>query len=246
VRATLVVGADGRSSTVREKAGLEVIDYGAPIDVLWFRLTRQADDPPQAFGFVGVQQFMVLINRDEYWQCAFVIRKGSFDERRARGLEAFRDEIGRCAPFLASRTDELTDWDAVKLLSVKVDHLRKWYREGLLCIGDAAHAMSPVGGVGINIAIQDAVATANLLAEPLRNGSLALDDLEKVQRRRDKPARLTQKVQIFLHKHLLERIFDSPEQIKPPLLMKLFEDFPATRSIPARIIGVGFRPEHVK
>jgi 2-polyprenyl-6-methoxyphenol hydroxylase-like FAD-dependent oxidoreductase len=245
IRADLVVGADGRSSTVREKAGLEVIDFGAPIDVLWFRLTRRADDPPQAFGFVAVQQFMVLINRDKYWQCAYVIRKGSFDERRRRGLEAFRDDIGRCAPFLASRTGELVDWDAVKLLSVKVDHLRRWYRDGLLCIGDSAHAMSPVGGVGINIAIQDAVATANILAEPLRNGSLALEDLEKVQLRRDKPARLTQKVQIFLHKHLLERIFDSPEQIKPPLLMKLFEDFPAARSIPARIIGIGFRPEHV-
>jgi 2-polyprenyl-6-methoxyphenol hydroxylase-like FAD-dependent oxidoreductase len=246
IRADLVVGADGRSSTVRAKGGLEVIDLGAPIDVLWFRLSKQANDPPQAFGFVGVAQFMVLINRGEYWQCAYVIQKGGFEEKRARGLEAFRNEITRCTPFFGQRVSEIKNWDDVKLLSVKVDYLRKWHREGLLCIGDSAHAMSPVGGVGINLAIQDAVATANLLAEKLRAGQIREADLHSVQVRREKPARLTQKVQVFLHKHLLKRIFDSTEIISPPLPMRLFEKFPRLRSLPARMIGIGFRPEHIQ
>jgi 2-polyprenyl-6-methoxyphenol hydroxylase-like FAD-dependent oxidoreductase len=246
VRADLVVGADGRSSTVRDRGGLEVVDLGAPIDVLWFRVSKQADDPPQAFGFVSAGQFMVLIDRGDYWQCAYVIRKGSFEAQRARGLEAFRKDIGLCAPFLARRMNEIARWDVVKLLAVKVDHLRKWHRDGLLCIGDSAHAMSPVGGVGINLAIQDAVATANLLAEKLRSGRIQEEDLRSVQRRRERPARLTQKVQVFIHKHLLERIFDSTEIISPPFAMQLFEEFPRLRSLPARMIGIGFRPEHIK
>jgi 2-polyprenyl-6-methoxyphenol hydroxylase-like FAD-dependent oxidoreductase len=246
VRADLVVGADGRSSTVRARGGLEVVDLGAPIDVLWFRVSKQADDPPQAFGFVSAGQFMVLIDRGDYWQCAYVIRKGSFEAQRARGLESFRKEVGRCAPFLAQRMSEIEKWDDAKLLAVKVDHLRKWHRAGLLCIGDSAHAMSPVGGVGINLAIQDAVATANLLAEKLRAGRIQEEDLRSVQLRREKPARLTQKVQIFMHKHLLERIFDSPQAIPPPLPLLLFEKFPRLRSLPARMIGMGFRPEHIK
>jgi 2-polyprenyl-6-methoxyphenol hydroxylase-like FAD-dependent oxidoreductase len=246
VRAGLVVGADGRSSTVRAKAGLEVIDLGAPIDVLWFRLPKRADDPPQSFGFIAQQQFMVLIERGDYWQCAYVIRKGSFDQIRSRGLEAFRADLGRCAPFLARGTDEVKSWDDVKLLSVKVDHLRKWHREGLLCIGDSAHAMSPVGGVGINLAIQDAVATANLLAEKLWAGEIHEADLQLVQARRSRPARLTQKVQIFLHNHLLEPIFDSKEMIPTPVPMQLLEKFPRLRTIPARMVGIGFRPEHIK
>jgi len=172
VRAELVVAADGRSSMLRERAGLEVIDLGAPIDVLWFRLSRKAGDPPQAFGFVSAGQFMVLIDCADYWQCAYVIRKGSFEEKQRRGFQPFREDIGRCAPFLAERAGEIAQWDDVKLLSVKVDHLREWYREGLLCIGDSAHAMSLVGGVGINLAIQDAVATANLLAPKLLNNAL--------------------------------------------------------------------------
>jgi len=246
IRAGLVVGADGRSSIVRARAGLEVVDLGAPIDVLWFRMSKQPNDPPQAFGFVGVEQFMVLINRGEYWQSAYVIRKDSFEEKRARGLEAFRQEVARCAPFLGQRVSEIKEWDEVKLLSVKVDHLRKWHRDGLLCIGDAAHAMSPVGGVGINLAIQDAVATANLLAEKLRAGQIQEADLHLVQMRRERPARLTQKVQVFMHKHLLERIFDSTEIIPPPLPMRLLEEFPRLRALPARMIGIGFRPEHIQ
>lgn len=246
VRARLVVGADGRSSTVRSRAAMEVIDSGVPIDVLWFRVSKHADDPPQAFGYVSAGQFMVLINRDEYWQCAYVIRKGAFSERQQHGLEAFRQEVARCAPFLSDRTQEITTWDEVKLLSVKVDHLRTWHRDGLLCIGDAAHAMSPIGGVGINLAIQDAVAAANLLAPELIEGSLQAEDLAAVQKRRETPARMTQRLQIFLHKHMLERIFDSPDAIPPPLPLRLAEKFPRLRRLTARTIGVGFRPEHVR
>ena len=224
-----------------------MIDLGAPIDVLWLRLSKQPDDPPQAFGFVAARQFMVLIDRAAYWQCAYVIRKGGFEEKRARGLEAFRGEIARCAPFLGGRVGEIKNWDEVKLLSVRVDHLRTWHRDGLLCIGDSAHAMSPVGGVGINLAIQDAVAAANLLADKLRGGEIRETDLHAVQLRREKPARLTQRIQVFLHKHLLERIFDSPETISPPpFLLRLFETFPRLRSLPARMVGIGFRPEHIQ
>jgi 2-polyprenyl-6-methoxyphenol hydroxylase-like FAD-dependent oxidoreductase len=246
LRADLVVAADGRSSTVRARSGLDLIDLGAPIDVLWFRVTKKADDPPQAFGFVGAGQFMVLINRNDYWQCAYVIRKGSFEDRQRRGLQAFHEEVARCTPFLADRTAEIARWDDVKLLSVKVNHLRTWYREGLLCIGDAAHAMSPVGGVGINFAIQDAVATSNLLAPKLLNGAVSLSDLKAVQDRREWPAKMMQRVQVFLHKHLLERVFDSPETIPPPLLINMTEKFPTLRRIPARMVGLGFRPEHIK
>jgi 2-polyprenyl-6-methoxyphenol hydroxylase-like FAD-dependent oxidoreductase len=245
LRAELVVAADGRSSTVRERSGLELIDLGAPIDVLWFRVTKKVGDPPQAFGFVGAGQFMVLINRGDYWQCAYVIRKGSFEERLQRGLQAFQKEVARCVPFLADRTPEIAQWEDVKLLSVKVNHLRQWYREGLLCIGDAAHAMSPVGGVGINLAIQDAVATANLLASKLRDHKLSTEDLQAVQDRRERAAMWTQRVQVFVHAHLLERVFNSEKTIAPPLLLSMMERFPRLRRIPARMVGMGYRPEHI-
>ncbi|PYV63162.1 MAG: hypothetical protein DMG95_07685 [Acidobacteria bacterium] len=246
VGADLVVGADGRASTVRERAGLEVIDLGAPIDVLWFRVKKKDDDPRQAFGYVGAGQFMVLIDRGDYWQCAYVIRKGSYEEREQRGLQAFRDEVALCAPFLADRTREIAQWDDVKLLTVKVNHLRRWYREGLLCIGDAAHAMSPVGGVGINLAIQDAVATANLLAAKLRTHTVKMSDLKAVQTRRERAANVTQRVQVFLHKNVLEPIFESRETVAPPALLKLVERYPRLRRIPGRMLGMGFRPEHIR
>jgi len=245
VHADLTVGADGRHSTVRSSAGFEIIDLGSPIDVLWFRLTKHASDPPQSFGNVGPGKFMVTIDRRDYWQCAYVIPKGAFAEKQQRGLDAFRAEIADCAGFLQDRAAELKDWDQVKLLSVHVDHLRQWYREGLLCIGDSAHAMSPVGGVGINIAIQDAVAAANLLAEKLRTNTVSNADLQKVQARRERPARLTQRVQVFLHEHMLKPIFESKERIDAPWAMRLLNLFPPLRRIPARMIGVGFRPEHI-
>lgn len=246
VRAGLVVGADGRSSTIRDRARMEVIDYGAPIDVLWFRLPKHAGDPEFSFGFVGAGQFLVLIDRADYWQCAYVIRKGSFAERKARGLEAFREEVVRCASFVGDRITELAAWDSIKLLTVKVDHLREWFRDGLLCIGDSAHAMSPVGGVGINLAIQDAVATANLLAAKMRDHTLTPADLQAVQRRRGRPAILTQKVQVFLHEHFLERIFASEKPMDAPWAARLADALPLLRRIPARMIGLGFRPEHIR
>jgi 2-polyprenyl-6-methoxyphenol hydroxylase-like FAD-dependent oxidoreductase len=222
-----------------------VIDLGAPIDVLWFRLPKHPGDPEFSLGHVGAGQFMVLIDRDDYWQSAYVIRKGSFDDRRARGLEAFREEVARCTPFLRDRVGQLTTWDDVKLLTVKVDHLRQWYRDGLLCIGDSAHAMSPVGGVGINLAIQDSVATANLLAAKLRSGTVTVADLRAVQRRRERPAQLTQRAQVFLHEHFLERIFESTEPMDPPWPARLLALLPPLRRLPARMVGLGFRPEHV-
>ena len=246
VRADLVVGADGRASIVRERAGFEVIDSGAPIDVLWFRLPRRSDDPEQAFGYIGEGQFMVLLARGDYWQCAYIIRKGAFAEEQARGLEAFQAQVVRCVPFFHDRIRELKSWEEVKLLAVKVDHLRRWHREGLLCIGDSAHAMSPVGGVGINLAVQDAVAAANLLALGLREKSLSERDLQAVQARRERPARLTQRAQIFLHEHLLKPIFESAATIPPPLPIRLLQSVPRLRGLPARLIGIGFRPEHVR
>lgn len=190
VRADLVVGADGRHSTVRERAGLEIVDVGAPMDVLWMKLSRRPEDPGQTLGRFDTGRVFVMLNRDDYWQCAFVIPKGGFDEIKGRGLEFFREEIAHLAPYLRDRTAELADWSDVKLLSVSVDRLRKWYRPGLLCIGDAAHAMSPVGGVGINLAIQDAVTAANILARRFKEGTVSEDDLQAVQRRREFPTRL--------------------------------------------------------
>ncbi len=246
VRADLVVGADGRHSTLREKAGLEVLDVGAPMDVLWMRLSRRPDDPGQTLGRFDAGRIFVMLNREDYWQCAFVIPKGGFDEIRSRALAAFRDEIARLAPFLRDRTAELGDWSDIKLLSVSVDRLRLWHRPGLLCIGDAAHAMSPVGGVGINLAIQDAVAAANILAEPLRQGRVSEDDLHAVERRRTFPTRATQAMQVFIQNRVIGRVLGSTGKLSTPLLLRIFGQIPFMSRIPARLIGLGFRPEHVK
>jgi 2-polyprenyl-6-methoxyphenol hydroxylase-like FAD-dependent oxidoreductase len=245
IRATLVVGADGRKSIVRERAGLLVESLGAPIDVLWFRLTRRPSDPGQVLGRFVTGKVMVMLNRDSYWQCGFVIPKGAFEEIKDRGLDAFRAEIVSIAPFLSDRLEEVNDWNAIRLLTVMVDRLRKWYRSGLLCIGDAAHAMSPVGGVGINLAIQDAVATANILARPLAENYVSLSHLQKVQWRRELPTRLTQWAQVQIQKRVLSRALGSDNKMSGTGLIRLFKRYPVLQRIPARLIGIGVRPEHV-
>jgi 2-polyprenyl-6-methoxyphenol hydroxylase-like FAD-dependent oxidoreductase len=246
VYADLVVGADGRSSVVRDRSGLEIERLGAPIDVLWFRLPRQPNDQAQALGRFANGKIMVMINRGTYWQCGYVIRKGALQQIRERGLEAFRQDILSLAPFLGDRIKEIRDWDELKLLTVLVDRLRKWYRPGLLCIGDAAHAMSPVGGIGINLAIQDAVAAANILARPLSERWVSPSHLQKVQWRRELPTRLTQRGQVFVQDNILGRVLGSAEPVVAPWFLKLFKRFPVLRRIPARFIGLGVRPEHVR
>ena len=245
IRADLVVGADGRHSVVRERAGLQVDRFGVPMDVLWMRISRRADDPAQALGYVEGGHILVMLDRGDYWQCAFVIPKGAFDEIQQRGIDAFRATLASIVPFLRDRVGELSDWRDIKLLTVLVDRLRRWYRPGLLCIGDAAHAMSPIGGVGINLAIQDAVAAANALAEPLRRGACSEADLAKVQRRRELPTRLTQGAQLFAQNRVVRRALSGggPQQL--PLVLKLLRRFPVLRRIPARVVGVGVRPEHI-
>ena len=246
VRADLVVGADGRHSAVREQAGFEVDDLGAPMDVLWMRLSRHPDDPAQTLGRIDAGRILVMLNRERYWQCAFVIAKGGFDAIQGRGLPAFREEISRLVPYLRERTGELADWSDIKLLSVTVDRLRVWRRPGLICIGDAAHAMSPIGGVGINLAIQDAVAAANILAQPLLTRTLCDDDLRKVQRRREFPTRATQRLQVMVQNRVIGRVLQSAGRMAPPLVVRLFGKWSLLRRIPARVLGLGFRPEHVK
>jgi len=246
VRADLVVGTDGRHSTVRRLAGLEVEDRGAPMDVLWLRLSRRPDDGSDSLGRIEPGRFFIMIDRGDYWQCAFVIPKGGFNELRRKGLEAFRLAIVGLNPELSNRVREIASWDDVKLLTVAVDRLKRWYRPGLLCIGDAAHAMSPIGGVGINLAVQDAVATANILAAPLREGKVTEDELRKVQKRRQWPTEMTQALQIFIQNRVISSVLTMTTQPKPPFVAKLLNRFPWLRRLPARLIGMGFRPEHVR
>ena len=246
IRADLTIAADGRHSEMRKRAGLEVMQLGAPIDVLWMRMSRKPSDPGQVLGRIDRGKFLVMLDRDEYWQCAFVIPKGGLDALREKGLASFRDEMAGIAPFLADRVNELKDWDDIKLLSVAVDRLRRWYRPGFVCIGDAAHAMSPIGGVGINLAIQDAVAAANILAAPLSRNSVSERHLENIQRRRMFPTRATQALQIFLQDRVITPALKNPTKILSlPFPLKLFRRMPILRRIPARVIGMGFRPEHV-
>jgi 2-polyprenyl-6-methoxyphenol hydroxylase-like FAD-dependent oxidoreductase len=245
IRADLVVGADGRSSVIREKAGLPFEDFGAPMDVLWFRISRKESDPAQALGRIVAGRIFVMLNRGDYWQCGYVIAKGQADRVRAAGLPAFREGIVRIAPHMSDRVSEIATWDDVKLLTVQVNRLTRWSRPGLLCIGDAAHAMSPVGGVGINLAIQDAVAAANILAAPLREGRVTLDDLQRVQKRRDWPTRVTQRLQLAIQNRLIRSVLGATAPIKPPLVARLLSRSPRLRRIPGRLIGLGVRPEHV-
>ena len=246
VRAALIVGADGRHSVVRASAGLRVEEFGAPMDVLWFRLSRRPSDPADPMGRFDVGRIFIMLNRGDYWQCGFVIAKGTLDEIRAQGLPAFRDRVAKLATFAADRVHELQDWEPIKLLTVQVDRLRQWYRAGLLCIGDAAHAMSPVGGVGINLAIQDAVAAANVLATPLREGLVTLEHLQLVQKRRDWPTKMTQHVQLMVQNRIIKRVLNSSVPLTPPLALRLIARFPVLRRLPGRLIGLGIRPEHVR
>ena len=246
VRADLIVGADGRLSTVREKARLQTIDLGAPMDVLWMRLSQRPGDPKESMGRFDPGHVFVMIDRGDYWQCAFVIPKGGFDEVKRHGLDAFREDVARVAPFMRDRVAEIADWDHVKLLTVAVNRVREWCRPGLLCIGDAAHAMSPIGGIGVNLAVQDAVAAGNTLAEPLRRGPVGIDQLRAVQRRRELPTRITQRAQVIVQNRIIGRVLTTQAtSFAVPLPLRLMRAWPFLRRIPARIIGMGVRPEHV-
>jgi 2-polyprenyl-6-methoxyphenol hydroxylase-like FAD-dependent oxidoreductase len=246
IHADLVVGCDGRSSTVRAAAGLAVEDLGSPIDVLWFRLRKKASDPADILGHLGHGRMLVTIDRGDYWQCATVIASGGFERVRAAGMEAFRNAVIESARFLADRTQELKSFDDIKLLTVMVDRLTTWSKPGLLCIGDAAHAMSPIGGVGINLAVQDAVATANLLAAKLKSGTVRAGDLDLIRRRRQWPVRVIQRLQVTIQTKVLDPVISSaPQPLKVPPPLRLLDRFPWLRRWPAQLLGVGVRPEHV-
>jgi 2-polyprenyl-6-methoxyphenol hydroxylase-like FAD-dependent oxidoreductase len=246
VHADLVVGCDGRHSTVREKAGLQSDEYGAPMDALWFRITRRDSDGADVFGHIEAGALLVMLDRGDYWQCAYVIPKGGIDRVKANGIEAFRNRVVALSPFLADRVGELRSFDDVRLLSVMVNRLRQWWRPGLICIGDAAHAMSPIGGVGINIAVQDAVAAANRLAAPLKAGTTSSGHLQAIQARRDFPARMTQKIQLAMQNRIIGPALQSTRDPQPPWLFKWFDAFPILRRIPARLLALGIQPEHVQ
>ena len=245
IRADLIVGCDGRDSTVRDLAGFRVREFGVAIDVLWMRISKRGQDPGQTLGFFRHGRLLVLLDRGDYWQCGYVIPKGGFGAIQASGLKSFQTELVSMADFLRDRVNDLDDWSRIKLLTVQINRLEKWCRDGLLCIGDAAHAMSPAGGVGINLAIQDAVATANLLAEKLRRGPVSTVDLDEVRQRREWPTRIIQSVQTFIHRRVVTGR-QSSDSTKLPLVPRLMRDFPVLQRIPARFIGLGPRPEHVQ
>jgi 2-polyprenyl-6-methoxyphenol hydroxylase-like FAD-dependent oxidoreductase len=244
VLADLVIGCDGRHSTTRKAAGLDVIERGVPIDVLWFHISRHANDPDQVLGNINYGRVLILVNRGDYFQAGLLICKGAFAEVQSEGMDRFRQIIRQIAPYLGDRVDELKDWEQIKLLTVQVNRLRQWHRPGLLCIGDAAHAMSPAGGVGINLAIQDAVATANLLADPLREGRITEWWLAQVQRRREFPTRVTQQLQVFAHAGM-QRIFQNPGPARAPWQFKVAVQIPGIQHVLARAVGMGVLPEHI-
>ena len=245
IRADLTVGCDGRHAVSREAAHLPLAEQGVPIDVLWFLISRQSSDPEVGLGYVNHGRLIVLINRIDYFQTAYIIAKGGFDQIQRDSLDTFQANLERIVPFLAGRTAEIDSWDKVKLLSVQINHLERWSRPGLLCIGDAAHAMSPVGGIGINIAVQDAVAAANMLTEPLRTGTLAPEHLQQVQRYRDRAVLRTQAVQAFAHR-ILSGVLNNPGPIKPALALRIATSLPGFQRLTARFVGIGLQPQHIQ
>jgi 2-polyprenyl-6-methoxyphenol hydroxylase-like FAD-dependent oxidoreductase len=245
VRALLTIGADGRASVIRERAGLQAINMGAPFDVFWMKLPRGPSEQQAPLGRVNAGHILVTIDRGDYWQCGLVIIKGTAEEVRKRGLEAFRERIAATAPELGDSVHALESWDDIRLLTVKVDRLKTWHKPGLLMIGDGAHAMSPIGGVGINLAIQDAVAAANILTRPLKKGNVSADDLQRVQQRREWPTRATQFLQIAIQNQLMARVLTRSGEMRAPLALRLLNRCPLLQRIPARLIGMGFRPEHI-
>jgi 2-polyprenyl-6-methoxyphenol hydroxylase-like FAD-dependent oxidoreductase len=246
IRADLVVACDGRHSTVRARAGMQVQDLGAPMDVLWFRISHHPNDPAQSMGRFEAGHIFIMIDRGDYWQCAYVIPKGGIDEVHRAGLDAFRASVVATVPLFADRVGEIRDWDQVKLLTVAVDRLTTWHKPGLLCIGDAAHAMSPIGGVGVNLAVQDAVAAANLLWEPLSRGRPSESELARVQARRMFPTRVTQWLQIMAQNNVVNRALQAKHELRAPWVVRLFARYPYLRRFPARLLGLGVRPEHVQ
>jgi 2-polyprenyl-6-methoxyphenol hydroxylase-like FAD-dependent oxidoreductase len=245
IPATLTVGCDGRHAISRVAAHLPLVDYGVPIDVLWFRIARQPSDPENALGYVNYGRLIVLINRVDYYQVGYLVAKGTFPQIQQEGLAAFHQSIERIVPFLADRTAEIDSWDKVKLLTVQVNRLQDWCSPGLLCIGDAAHAMSPVGGIGVNIALQDAVATANILTESFLRDSPTLHDLQSVQHYRENAVRNTQRVQVFAHR-MLNAVLKRPGPFTPPLLFRIVTGIPGFRYLTARFIGMGLQPQHIR
>jgi 2-polyprenyl-6-methoxyphenol hydroxylase-like FAD-dependent oxidoreductase len=245
LEADLVVGADGRDSVIRRAANLEIEDLGSPVDVLWMKLSRREDDPPQAMSHAGPSQGLVMIDRGDYWQLGYVIRKGDFEQTKHDGLPAFRARLAAVAPLPSDRFEELADWDQVHLLKVRMDRLKSWWKPGLLCIGDAAHAMSPIGGVGVNLAIQDAVAAANILAEPVRTGTLTPAHLAAVQARRSFPTKATQMVQRMMRRRRPATATDDTRS-GPPAFMRAIARSRLLPHLTARLIGMGFRPERVR
>jgi 2-polyprenyl-6-methoxyphenol hydroxylase-like FAD-dependent oxidoreductase len=241
----LVIGCDGRHSIIRQAAHMEVTEYGVPIDVLWFHITRKPDDPETSLGNLNYGKALVLINRGDYYQAGLIIKKGSFDRLRQSGLAALQQDIVKIAPFLSDRVSEIKDWDQIKLLSVQINRIERWHQPGLLCIGDAAHAMSPAGGVGINLAVQDAVAAANRLAKPLREGNVSEELLAQVQERREFPMRVTQRIQVAAHKGMMA-VFENPGPAKAPWQLKLVVNLPWMQRLLGRMVGIGVRPEHIQ
>ncbi|HEX4012716.1 MAG TPA: FAD-dependent oxidoreductase [Candidatus Cybelea sp.] len=246
IEAKLVVAADGRHSTVRALSGFEVESLGAPMDVLWMRISKREDDPREALGTVQTGHLLVTLDRGDYWQCAYIIAKNSYELLKSKGIEALQQSLVQLAPYLAGRIGEIDDWSKVSMLEVRVDRLERWHKPGLLCIGDSAHAMSPIGGVGINLAIQDAVATANALADGLAAGNAPSDDdLARVQKRRMFPTKVTQNFQVFIQNRAIDPLLHGAPLARAPLAARVFDEFPALRRLPARLIGLGVRPEHI-